>query len=166
MEQLTRRIKTSRIKSAAEPDQITNICLRKLPQKQRTDRNIKEHPSLQHFLNRRKKQDIIQIPKAGANPRILSSYRPIILLSNVSKITEWAVLNQIKSYLLGNNPRRRTIGIQTITQHDSPKNKTCKLHLQQTPTKLRHRINLLLHLQGRWYPSWEGSAHQYTWRRQ
>lgn len=71
-------ILTASTKTAAGPDQISNICLWKLPRRQITEITniISSILTLQHYP-RIWNADIIVISKRGTNPRHPNSYRPI-----------------------------------------------------------------------------------------
>lgn len=52
--------------------------------------------SLAHFPSRWKEAAVVVVPKAGRDPKFPQSYRPISLLSNISKIAEAVVLERLR----------------------------------------------------------------------
>lgn len=77
-------IHSASTRTATGPDQISNMCP-ETHQKSagRVEQHNQQHPGSSTLPQTLENAAIIQIPKAGANP---SSYRPVSLLSTLSKL--------------------------------------------------------------------------------
>ena len=82
-------------------DQLPNILIKNLPKKATVQLThiINKIMLLQHFPQQWKHAIVVPIPKPSKNPTDPSSYRPISLLSSLSKLVERAILNKLR--LLG-----------------------------------------------------------------
>jgi len=94
LKEIKNEIKKLNHKKAPGIDLITATMLKELPQKGLLN--------LQYILNAiirleywPKQAQIIMIPKPGKNPIDVTSYRPISLLSTISKILEKLILKRI-----------------------------------------------------------------------
>ena len=94
LKEIKNEIKKLNHKKAPGIDLITATMLKELPQKGLLN--------LQYILNAiirleywPKQAQIIMIPKPGQNPIDVTSYRPISLLSTISKILEKLILKRI-----------------------------------------------------------------------
>lgn len=95
-------IKTLKTKKAPGDDIITNTQIKNLPP-------IAVHQiteicnailKLQHFPQRWKTAKIILFPKAGKPINDVNSYRPISLLSNISKIIERVIIDRLNQHII------------------------------------------------------------------
>ncbi|GFV45676.1 probable RNA-directed DNA polymerase from transposon X-element [Trichonephila clavipes] len=86
-------------------DKITNKMIKKLPLKAILTLTflINKILKLRHFPNNWKNAIIFPIKKPGKNNHQPSSYRPICLLSSLSKITEHIILNRINTFISESN---------------------------------------------------------------
>lgn len=86
---------------APGPDQIQNIILKNLPRKSLVQLTniINALIRLQHFPTPWKQAIVIPVPKPAKDPRLPGSYRPISLLSTMSKIAERIILNAIQVHV-------------------------------------------------------------------
>jgi len=84
-------------------DQITNTALKFLPKNKilQLTKIINSCFKLCYFPNMWKLSHIISIPKPGKNLQLPESYRPIALLSSLSKIYERSILFHLQSSLCG-----------------------------------------------------------------
>ncbi len=93
----------SKLKNSKAPgiDTIHNRLLKKLPKKgfQILHLIIVVCFRLAYFPTQWKNAKVIPIPKSGKDTSHPSSYRPISLLSSISKVLERVMLNRIKSHL-------------------------------------------------------------------
>ncbi|GBN45511.1 putative RNA-directed DNA polymerase from transposon X-element [Araneus ventricosus] len=80
------------------PDKITNQMIQRMPIKSliRLTQIINGILKLKYFPNEWKLATIVPIIKPGKNPQDPSSYRPISLLSALSKIADAIILNRIE----------------------------------------------------------------------
>jgi Reverse transcriptase (RNA-dependent DNA polymerase) len=92
-----------RLKNSKSPgvDGIRNILLKKLPERGRMFLLfiICACMKLSYFPTRWKHAKVIAIPKPGKNLSLALSYRPISLLSSISKILERIVLTRINNFI-------------------------------------------------------------------
>lgn len=98
-------IKSSKNRKAPGFDNVTNIMLKRLPRKGFVFLS-KLFTSLlrqSYFPKIWKKSKLIAIPKPGKDPTISSSYRPISLLSAISKIFEKILLEKVQQYINENH---------------------------------------------------------------
>ena len=86
-------------------DDVNNILIKNLPPRglEYLKFIVNSCLTLQHFPKVWKHAKVIPIPKPGKPPNELSSYRPISLLSSISKILERILLNRINDHLEDNN---------------------------------------------------------------
>jgi hypothetical protein len=86
-------------------DEVNNILIKNLPEKgfEYLKFIINSCLKLNHFPKVWKHAKVIPIPKPGKPANELSSYRPISLLSSISKILERVLLNRINEHLEDNN---------------------------------------------------------------
>ena len=86
-------------------DDVNNILIKNLPEKgfEYLKFIINSCLKLNHFPKVWKHAKVIPIPKPGKPANELSSYRPISLLSSISKILERVLLNRINEHLEDNN---------------------------------------------------------------
>lgn len=86
-------------------DEVNNILIKNLPPRgfEYLKFIINSCLKLQHFPKVWKHAKVIPIPKPGKPANEVSSYRPISLLSSISKILERIVLIRINDYLEENN---------------------------------------------------------------
>jgi len=86
-------------------DEVNNILIKNLPPKgfEYLKFIINSCLKLNHFPKIWKHAKVIPIPKPGKPANETSSYRPISLLSSISKILERVLLNRINDHLEDNN---------------------------------------------------------------
>lgn len=86
-------------------DDVNNILIKNLPQKgfEYLKFIINSCLKLEHFPKVWKHAKVIPIPKPGKPTNEVSSYRPISLLSSISKILERILLNRINDHIEDNN---------------------------------------------------------------
>lgn len=88
-------------KKAPGPDGITNTALRSLPPSAIWAMELLANAMLRHsyFPNVWKLADVVMIPKAGKDPTLPLNYRPISLLSSLSKVFEHIILGRLREEL-------------------------------------------------------------------
>uniref|UniRef100_A0A6M2DRL9 Putative rna-directed dna polymerase from mobile element jockey n=1 Tax=Xenopsylla cheopis TaxID=163159 RepID=A0A6M2DRL9_XENCH len=97
LKEVTRQIKFLKSGKSPGPDQINSTMIKNLPEKAVRYITILFNSiiRLETYPQKWKLAKIILIPKPGKDPYELSSYRPISLLSSVSKLFERLLLNRI-----------------------------------------------------------------------
>ncbi|GFS64058.1 probable RNA-directed DNA polymerase from transposon X-element [Trichonephila clavipes] len=98
-------IKNTSSKKAPGKDTITNKMLKNLPIKLILILTILVNKILKfhHFPSNWKEAIIFPIIKPGTNKNLPNSYRPISLLSTLSKLTEYIILNRLKKFINDNS---------------------------------------------------------------
>lgn len=98
-------IQALQVRKAAGPDRVSNRALKNLPKKMiaALANIINAMLRLRHFPSQWKNATVIFIPKPGKSPKFPQNYRPISLLSSVSKIAEKVILNRLLSETTSNN---------------------------------------------------------------
>ena len=105
VEKVSDIIRASDRKKSNGADNIPNIALQKLPpaQVQELTNIINCSLSLCHFPTTWKHAEVILIPKKAAPKKLVTSYRPISLLSNLGKVAERVILGEIQDVVRANN---------------------------------------------------------------
>ncbi|GFX04537.1 probable RNA-directed DNA polymerase from transposon X-element [Trichonephila clavipes] len=119
-------IKNSNSKKAPGKDGISNRMTKNFPLKVILILTILINKilTLNHFPKARKEAIIFPILKPGKNSKLPSSYRPIFLLSTLSKITESIILTRLKIFVYTNNvinPNQYGFTNKLSTLHPLPK---------------------------------------------
>ena len=98
-------VRNLRNPKAPGQDNVNNILIKNLPPKgfEYIKFIINSCLKFNHFPKVWKHAKVIPIPKPGKPANELSSYRPISLLSSISKILERVLLNRINDHLEDNN---------------------------------------------------------------
>ncbi|GFW62892.1 probable RNA-directed DNA polymerase from transposon BS [Trichonephila clavipes] len=98
-------IKNTSSKKAPGKDTITNKMLKNFPIKLILILTILVNKILKfhHFPSNWKEAIIFPIIKPGTNKNLPNSYRPISLLSTLSKLTEYIILNRLKKFINDNS---------------------------------------------------------------
>ncbi|GBP88902.1 RNA-directed DNA polymerase from mobile element jockey [Eumeta japonica] len=98
-------------RKAPGPDGIPTIAIKQLPRRAMVaiTRLFKGILWTGHFPGSWKMGRVIAIPKAGKDPQLASSQRPITLLSHIAKLFERIVLRRLHSHL---TPRREQFGFR------------------------------------------------------
>ena len=98
-------IKASDRKKSNGYDTISNVALQKLPEVQIRDLThiVNSCLSLCHFPKTWKHAEIILIHKKDSPRNLVTSYRPISLLSNLGKVAERIILGKIHDFTRENN---------------------------------------------------------------
>ncbi|GFV05192.1 probable RNA-directed DNA polymerase from transposon X-element [Trichonephila clavipes] len=93
------------VKKASGKDLITNRMLKNFPVKLILILTILINKILKfnHFPDNWKEAIIFPINKPGKDPHLASSYRPISLLSTISKLTKSIILHRLKNFINENN---------------------------------------------------------------
>lgn len=99
--EVSKMIKTLRMKKAPGYDLITSKLLKNLPKKAVVFLTSLFNAILRtsHFPDLWKASQIIMIPKPGKEPNLVNSYRPISLLPAISKIFEKILIGRMKPEL-------------------------------------------------------------------
>ncbi|GFT72113.1 probable RNA-directed DNA polymerase from transposon BS [Trichonephila clavipes] len=94
-------IKNTSSKKALGKDTITNKMLKNFPIKLILILTILVNKILKfhHFPSNWKEAIIFPVIKPGKNKNLPNSYRPIYLLSTLSKLTEYIILNRLKKFI-------------------------------------------------------------------
>lgn len=103
--EIIKSIKNLKSRKSPGVDKINNILLKNLPKKAIVFMNsiFRACFKLQYYPTVWKHAKIIAIPKLGKDVALASSYRPISLLSSISKILERIVLTRMQSYIASKN---------------------------------------------------------------
>ncbi|GFW74654.1 probable RNA-directed DNA polymerase from transposon X-element [Trichonephila clavipes] len=98
-------LKILALKKAPGKDTITNKMLKNFPIKLILILTILVNKILKfhHFPSNWKEAIIFPIIKPGTNKNLPNSYRPISLLSTLSKLTEYIILNRLKKFINDNS---------------------------------------------------------------
>lgn len=98
-------IRNLKAKKCPGDDQINNILLKQLPKKAIVylTQIYRACMRLSYFPDRFKHAKVIPIPKPGKDLAISSSYRPISLLSSLSKLLEKIIQKRINNVIHSNN---------------------------------------------------------------
>ncbi|KAK9686406.1 hypothetical protein QE152_g37224 [Popillia japonica] len=82
---------------APGPDNIQNLHLKNVPRKTLVQLTVIINGilQLQHFPGTWKKAIVVRVPKLGKNTQLQDGYRPISLLSTLSKIAKRVILEAI-----------------------------------------------------------------------
>ncbi|GFS92520.1 probable RNA-directed DNA polymerase from transposon X-element [Trichonephila clavipes] len=98
-------IKNTSSKKAPGKDTITNKMLKNFPIKLILILTILVNKILKfhHFPSNWKEAIIFPIIKPGTNKNLPNSYRPISLLSTLSKLTEYIILNRLRKFINDNS---------------------------------------------------------------
>ena len=98
-------IKTFPNQKAPGPDQIQNIVLKNLSRKALVQFTyiINSMITLQYFPSAWKTALVVPIHKPGKNPKLPTSYRPISLLSTLSKVAEKVILSRLQTHIHKHN---------------------------------------------------------------
>ncbi|GBP49207.1 Probable RNA-directed DNA polymerase from transposon X-element [Eumeta japonica] len=99
-------------RKAPEPDGISTAAIKQLPRRAMVAMTRLFNGILRtvHFPGCWKMRRVIAIPKAGKDPRLASSQRPITLLSHIAKLFERIMLRRLLRHL---TPRQEQFGFRT-----------------------------------------------------